>query len=72
MSYQDFCKKFGVKFKYYRLLKNLTQEQVAEKIGVNAHYISDIECGRRNITFKTLYKLSTTLGLDVYKIFQFE
>ncbi|MBQ8460491.1 helix-turn-helix transcriptional regulator [bacterium] len=72
MNYDDFCKNFGVKLKYYRLFKKFTQEQLAEKLEVDAHYISDIECGRRNITFKTLWKLSKAIGTDTYKFFQFD
>ena len=72
MDYNDFCKKFGVKLKYYRLMKDLTQEELAEILNVDPHYISDIECGRRNITFKTLFKLSQALNIDIYKIFQFK
>ncbi|MBR1425378.1 helix-turn-helix transcriptional regulator [bacterium] len=72
MDYDEFCKKFGIKFKYYRLLNKFTQEQIAEKLDVDAHYISDIECGRRNITFKTLFKLASTINIDIFKLFQFD
>ena len=35
MNYTDFCKNFGIKLKYYRLMRNLTQEEFAEKIDVD-------------------------------------
>lgn len=54
MEYKDLCVNFGNKLKYYRLMQGYTQEKFAEKLGVDSHYISDIECGTRNITFKTL------------------
>ena len=72
MTYENLCKKFGIKLKYYRLIKKITQEQLAEKLNVDSHYISDIECGRRNITFKTLYKITKALDLDIHKLFIFD
>jgi len=72
MEYGELCKKFGIKLKYYRLSKNFSQDELAEKIGVDSHYISDIECGRRNITFKTLNKIANSLNTDISKFFIFE
>lgn len=72
MNYIELSKNFGHKLKYYRLQRGYTQEKLAEKIGVDAHYISDIECGSRNITFKTLSKLTESLEIAPYKFFTFE
>lgn len=72
MDYKDFNMNFGIKLKYYRLLKKLTQEQLAEKIEVDSHYISDVERGTRNITLKTLFKLSFALDVEAYKLFYFD
>ena len=72
MNYIELSKNFGIKLKYYRLQRGYTQEKLAEKMGVDAHYIRDIECGSRNITFKTLSKLIETLEIAPYKFFTFE
>jgi len=71
MNYEDLTKKFGIRLKYYRNMRNLTQEQLSEKIGADVRYISDIERGKRNITFKTLSKFSETLEVDVHSLFNF-
>lgn len=71
MNYDNFLNKFGVKLKYLRLINNLTQEELAERLGVDAHYLSDIECGRRNITLKTVFKIAEALSVDVEKLFSF-
>ena len=47
-------------------------EKLAEKLGVDSHYISDIECGTRNITFKTLYKIMTAIEVEPNKLFTFD
>lgn len=65
-------KNFGNKLKYYRLMRGYTQEKLAEKLGIDAHYISDVECGLRNITFKTLSKLTTALEIEPFKLFVFD
>ena len=72
MDYKDFCKMYGKKMKYYRQIKNYSQEELSEKLGVDAHYISDIECGRRNLTVKTIFNISQALETDFYKIFMFD
>lgn len=72
MEYNELCVKFGNKLKYYRLMRGYTQEKLAEKLGIDAHYISDIECGLRNITFKTLYRLVSALDVEPYKFFNFD
>ena len=39
-------KQFGKNLKHYRELKNLTQEQLAEYLGITSRAISQWECGR--------------------------
>ena len=72
MDYDEFNSKFGTKLKYYRLLNGLTQEDLSEKLDVDAHYISDIERGTRNITMKTFHKIAVALGVEPYKLFYFD
>lgn len=45
--------------------KNLTQEEVAQAIGITRNYLSDIENGRYTPSFKTSIKLATYLGIDL-------
>ena len=62
----------GERLRTARLNQKLTQEKLAEKLGIDAHYISDIECGLRNITFKTLHRLVSALDVEPYKFFNFD
>lgn len=72
MNYEIFCKNFGNNLKYYRRIKNLTQEELAEQLDIaDYHYISKIENGKCNITFKTIYKISNALNIEIHKLFMF-
>ncbi len=44
---------------------NLTQEEVANAVGLTRNYISDIENGRYQPSFNTSIKLIKFLGLDL-------
>lgn len=47
----------------------MTQEELAEQLSVDSHYLSDIECGRRNITLKTVYRLAQALNINISELF---
>ena len=47
----------GILIKEQRKLANLTQEQLADKVGTKKSFISRIENGRSDIQLSTLYKL---------------
>lgn len=72
MSYNELLKNFGFKLKIIRMKKNISQAELAELIGVHENYISDIECGKRNITMKTINKIANALEIDEIKFFDFE
>lgn len=63
-------KQIGAKIVYYRMLKSMSQEQLAEKAGISASYLSKIEHGKydRNIPFTTLLLIAQALELDVCEI----
>ena len=50
--------------------KSITQEELAEKIGVSVRTIGDIENGHRNPTFDTLYQLIQILDIPADLIFR--
>ena len=47
-------KQTGIKIKSFRLSMGMSQEQFAEKIGINAQQLSRIECGKSYLTYKVL------------------
>ncbi len=57
--------KFNELIKKRRIEKNLTQQEVADKIGISRNYLSDIENGRYNPSFKRAIQLATLLEIDL-------
>ncbi len=55
--------KFGEKLKKVRLLKNLSQGDVARILGVHRTYISGLERGARNPSLLTVQKVAKALGV---------
>lgn len=68
---KEFKKLFGKRIKEIRLAKNMTQDNLAEKIGVEQKNISCIENG---VTFPSQYliKLSEALDVSVSELLDFE
>jgi ribosome-binding protein aMBF1 (putative translation factor) len=50
------------RIKQIRRAKNLTQEQLAEKMGVKQSYIAGLETGKRHPTLETLNKFCVAIG----------
>lgn len=48
----------------YRIKNNLTQKELAQKLGMTQAMVSKLESGEYNPTVKMLYEISKTLGLE--------
>ena len=59
----------GKRIQEYRKLKNLTQEVVAEKVGIDTISLSKIETGRNYPTSENLEKITKILGVELYELF---
>lgn len=57
-------KRLGQSIKNYRLLRNLTQEKLAEMCNLSTPHISNIERGTEAISFSTLEKLLENLQVE--------
>lgn len=71
MSNRD-LKKFGKRLKELRIEKDLTQEQLAEKLGLSANYIGMIERGERSTSLSKLFTLSKALEIKMSELFNFD
>ena len=71
MQNEEFLKEFGLRVKFYRIKKGLTQAQIGEFVEISEHRISQIENGKCNLTLKTVNKLSEALGVVFAKLFDF-
>jgi len=63
--------KLGKKIQRVRKSKNITQEQLAEKINMDITSLSKIETGRNYPQPETLEKISEALDVDINNLFIF-
>ena len=54
----------GNRIKICRKQRNLTQEELAERIDVSSHYIYEIERGTKTMSLSILTKLSVELNIS--------
>ena len=68
-QYFDKYQKLGLKISYYRKLKGLTQEQLAEMIDKNLAFIGAVEAPNvnRTISLDTLFDIAVILDVPAYK-----
>lgn len=63
---------FGKNLKRYRLESNLTQEKLAELVGIHPTYVGKLEIGKCNPSVKMLFKISRALYVKLFDIFDFD
>ena len=63
--------RFGKRLRYIRRHKDLTQEQLAEAVGISIEFLSNLERGVNAPSFETLEKLATVLEVPVQTFFEF-
>lgn len=61
----------GLKIKELRKQKRITQEQLAEIVGLDIGYISKLEVGRNFPKIGTLEKIADALEVELAQLFQF-
>lgn len=66
--YYDIVRK---NIKKYRKSANLTQQELADKIGVSMHYISQIESAKPNkyFTLVVIGRIADVLEIDIRQLF---
>ena len=68
----DFKKSFGFNVRFYRKSKNMTQEQLAELIGLDQRQVTRIENGISFVSANVLERLADVLNIDIKQLFEFE
>ena len=60
----------GLRISELRKNRHLTQEQIAEKAGINPKYVSSIERGKENPTLDTFINIADSLEVNIGELFQ--
>lgn len=60
-------KKLGARIVYYRKIKGLTQEKLAEEVGISPQYLSRIENGNypKSVSLSTLMRIAKVLDVTM-------
>lgn len=66
---KKFLKTFGLNVKKYRVVKKMTQEQLAEAISTSSVQIGRVECGKNACTIHMLLKLCMALDVTPNSLF---
>lgn len=74
VEYKNDYIKIGLKVAYYRKLRSLTQEQLAEIMHCDVSFLGQIEAPNiyKAISMDTLFRLATALNIPAYKLLYFE
>jgi transcriptional regulator with XRE-family HTH domain len=59
----------GQRVRELRLARELTQEKLAERLGVATPHVQAVERGVRNVTLATLCRLADALHVEVIQLF---
>ena len=72
--YADKYRQIGLKIAYYRKLRGLTQEQLAERLELSPAFIGHVEAHNINkaVSLDTLFDIAAALDVPPYKFLTFD
>ena len=72
--YADKYQQIGLKIAYYRKLRGLTQEQLAERLELRPAFIGHVEAPNINkaVSLDTLFDVAAALDVPPYKFLLFD
>ena len=74
LEHLDKHRQIGLKISYYRKLRGLTQEQLAERIGLSPAFIGHIEAPNINkaVSMDTLFDIAIALEVPTHCFLSFD
>lgn len=63
-------KTFGSRIQELRRKNNLTQSELAEKIGLSTNFIGMVERGERNTSVDKIFKLAKAFNISLAQFFE--
>lgn len=67
-EYKERYRVLGLNIAYYRKLRGLTQEQLAEKAGIDRSRVSKTEIAWVGTGLDTIYRIADALDVEPYKL----
>jgi transcriptional regulator with XRE-family HTH domain len=69
MHSDGLLKKLGARIRELRLGRGETQETLAERSGLHRNFVGGIERGERNVTVRSLHRISKALRVHIRELF---
>ena len=66
----DIIKELGLRIRYYRKERNITQEKLAEICNLHPTYIGQLERGEKNATIESIYRIAKGLNIPISKLLE--
>ncbi len=70
--YEEVYKKLGLNIKKYRVLRGLTQENLADKTSKSVNLIGKVEVAYVRPSFRTIIAIANALEIPLKDLFDFE
>ena len=72
--YTEKYRQIGLKIAYYRKLRGLTQEELAEKAGLTPAFVGHLEAPNisKVLSLDTLFQIADILDIPAYKFLVFD
>lgn len=70
LEIMDITREIGLRIRYYRKEKHMTQEKLAEICNLHPTYIGQIERGEKNATIESIYRVATGLNIPLSKLLE--
>lgn len=64
-------KLLGLNVSYYRRRRELTQEQLAEKVNIDRTHVGNLELARTGTSLDVIFDIADALEVPVHKLFEF-
>lgn len=66
-KYSERYKNIGIKISKYRIKKNLTQEELANQVGISYSYLTQIEAPNvvKKMSLEVLFDIADVLNIDI-------
>lgn len=69
-NYLERYKKLGLNISFYRKLRGLSQEKLAERVDISRTHMSRIETADCAVSLDVVFALADALGVDTCKLFE--
>lgn len=64
----NITKELGLRIRYYRKEKHITQEKLAEICNLHPTYVGQLERGEKNATIESIYRIAKGLDIPISKL----